>query len=989
MSSTTTTSPAAGQKRAYQTDDSTDPPPLHDTAPGSPPQSAASASSAFRNVSACNRCRTRKNRCDARLPSCSTCEKVNARCVGYDPITKREIPRSYVYFLETRLSYFESLLKTNNVAYEPAETYDADSKLLGDASQTSPKPPERRGTLAERRNGNRGQDEKDKIDKLVSNIGMVSVQGASDSRFLGTTSGISFARVVLSAVKSSVSTSSSERGPKASNPALNGTTGGSSMRDTYFGLQTKPTFREAPFPERHLGEKLINLYFEYANPQIPILHRGEFVDIVDRAYSVEPSKRTPREMYLLNIVFAIGAGIIWGSSDPSPETIRQTESASKRPKLASQQAQPEEYHASAIVHLGAFLSSSSFAEGSERTGGDLEELQAVLLLAAFALMRPVAPGLWYIVGVAMRLAVDLGLHYEDGTEIEDLKSKHVAEKKARRSIDAREKGRREWTRDFRRRLWWCTYNFDRLVSTCVGRPFGITDQVVTTAFPSVVDDKFISRSGGLLVPETSDEPSYKRVSHHYFKLRLLQSEILQVLQYQQAQQVRVKRRDAQIEGVDTTILSPYLSQHTSFRSWRQNIDQRLYDWKESAPLQTSTGVGFDRKFLELNYWQAVIMLYRQSLAVPAAFADELSPTEEVSSPGSTLLEEKDDEDHVFLKCAEAGQNTLKLYRQLHRQRLVNYTYLATHHLFMAGISFLYAVWHSPAVRSRLTLDSFDFTVLAATSVLGDLMEKCPPAEACRDAFERMSKATLQMCLSTPGFGFSKDHTPRPHVKREPSFPEPSAMDSLARTSSKEYAAIAPKPQKIKRPPPQFDMDLGQLFPEDLDVGPRPSAAFPARTQRQATFARPAVPQPYQTSPFTQPMQMPSYTNHSTSLNRSTTSPISANQPAPQLSPSQASTSSFVPSYQTHSSNADMMDYSTSSLPEGMDYMSNSYDYSAVGDQDSPLYPLDLGFGPGVMGFDYSHDWSEGQQLDLFEGFFFGNNGGAGGAGDNGEGPSGQ
>lgn len=50
-------------------------------------------SSSFRNVSACNRCRLRKNRCDQRLPSCASCEKASVKCVGYDPITKREIPR--------------------------------------------------------------------------------------------------------------------------------------------------------------------------------------------------------------------------------------------------------------------------------------------------------------------------------------------------------------------------------------------------------------------------------------------------------------------------------------------------------------------------------------------------------------------------------------------------------------------------------------------------------------------------------------------------------------------------------------------------------------------------------------------------------------------------------------------------------------------------------------------------------------------------------
>lgn len=50
-------------------------------------------SSSFRNVSACNRCRLRKNRCDQKLPCCASCEKAGVACVGYDPITKREIPR--------------------------------------------------------------------------------------------------------------------------------------------------------------------------------------------------------------------------------------------------------------------------------------------------------------------------------------------------------------------------------------------------------------------------------------------------------------------------------------------------------------------------------------------------------------------------------------------------------------------------------------------------------------------------------------------------------------------------------------------------------------------------------------------------------------------------------------------------------------------------------------------------------------------------------
>ena len=493
------------------------------------------------------------------------------------------------------------------------------------------------------------------------------------------------------------------------------------MRDSFFGLQTKPTIKQAAFPDRQLGERLVHLYFEHANPQIPILHRGEFMALFDRAYSVETRNRTPRELYMLNVVFAIGAGIIFGSSDAESRPAQQsdyqrepTSPLSKRAKLANQQQQPEEYHASAIVHLESFLGAPSATDRPDGFGGGLEELQAVLLLAGFALLRPVAPGLWYIVGVAVRLGVDLGLHYEDGSGIDtgeeteavpatsqDIAMNAAAEStQFSKSISPKERGRREWVRDLRRRLWWCVYTFDRLVSTCVGRPFGITDQVITTEFPSLLDDEFITRSG-FRDPPSPQSPSYKIVSHHYLRLRLLQSEILQVLQHQQAQQARQSGANSNNEFMHTNLPSPFLVNFDSFRSWRKDIDRRLWEWKESAPLQQDTGVGFSIEFLELNYWQAVIMLYRQSLTVPEPLAKELSPTEDVSSPSSTRVEEREDEDDVFLKVAEAGQKTLKLYRQLHRVRLVNYTYLATHHLFMAGISFLYAVWHSAIVRSRL------------------------------------------------------------------------------------------------------------------------------------------------------------------------------------------------------------------------------------------------------------------------------------------------
>ena len=696
------------------------------------------ASSSFRNVSACNRCRLRKNRCDQNLPACTSCEKAGVKCVGFDPITKREIPRTYVYYLESRVRYLEELLSDQKIPFGPSQDFDLGSKPVKD-EPTAHSPLSERSSAKEnviqRGRANTGSDsgseweqkeESDKLNKLVSNIGMVSVQGASDPRFLGSTSGISFARVVFAAVKSSISGGDrSGRGSKPSSVGSAAATSGTSMRDSFFGLQSKPNMRPAPFPDRELGLRLVNLYFEYANPQIPILHRGEFMILFGRAYAAKDRRRSARELYMLNIVFAIGAGIILEDSSTkrspssgmkgstSPGLKQEPPSPNpKKQKLSSQQRQPEEYHASAMMHLESFLGSMPLADRPEGIGGGLEQLQAVLLLAGFALLRPVAPGLWYITGVATRLGVDLGLHYEDGANIDEIEDGNGHARQdiamgggqsnfASTGFDPKERGRRQWVRDLRRRLWWCVYSFDRLVSTCVGRPFGISDAVITTDWPSVLDDKDITPTGFLIPSHNFNGPSYKRVAHHYIRLRLLQSEILQVLQYRQAQRVHAKDGERKSPFMHTKLSCSFLQPFESFHAWRKDIDRRLWEWKESAPLQQDTTVQFSTKFLELNYWQAVIMLYRQSLSVPHTLAGEVGPYNDVESPMTSNADSYEDEDEIFLKVAEAGQRVLKLYRQLHRVHLVNYTYLATVHLFMAGIAFLYSIWHSPTVRSRL------------------------------------------------------------------------------------------------------------------------------------------------------------------------------------------------------------------------------------------------------------------------------------------------
>ncbi|KAM0742489.1 hypothetical protein ACQRIT_002666 [Beauveria bassiana] len=830
-----------------------------------------SQSSNFRNVSACNRCRLRKNRCDQKLPSCASCAKASVACVGYDPITKKEIPRSYVFYLETRVEQLEKLLSSNSIPYPPAENLELCSRPSAD---TAPRDSGSANGAASEQAFNNARNQSLTAKKEGQSPAMMNLVGTSKPKSLASASGVSFARVVFAAVQYSVSDQHGPTERPAGGPAT-------SMRDSFFGLHTRPTIQPAPFPNREVGMRLVTLYFEHANPQIPILHRGEFMHMFEQAYANSPESLASKELYMLNMVFAIGCGVIVG--------------------------EPVKTEAS------------------------------------------VPPGLWYITGVAVRLAVDLGLHYEEGGEAENSGPDDTGDKQ---DSSARDRGRRQYVRDMRRRLWWCTYSFDRLVSTCVGRPFGVSDQVITTELPSVLDDDYITPTG-FVDPLVDDErPSYKHVAHHYFRLRMLQSEILQVLQYNQAQIARQGNQVPCYPEMRNHVPSPFLVKFDSFRSWRSNIDERLFHWKSSAPTRQETGVAFSTEFLELNYWQAIIMLYRQSLSVPAMFEGEYNTSHEVNSPTAFTAELREDEDRIYLKVAEAGQKILRIYRQLHLSGLVSYTYLSTHHLFMAGISYLYAIWHSPLVRSRLSMDEVDFTVLAAKSVFTDMIDKCPPAETCRDAFDRTAKATIKMASSNGGFGTAN---PRPRRQRRETTTWVTAPvpDVSAMTSNSRHLAQASDGQGY-----QFDLAMGEnLSSPGLSAGGDTSAQNTPPLGTSKSLDSDAV--------MSEPRRHsgPSPADGSISQDGSSIDPLVHSPPLPRRMTTHGGTNAFMGQQFGMQGSMDYPDSQTMEFLQTLGATPNG-DFSTV-DQAQ----LDLGFGINWEGM--HNDFSEGGHINPFDTFFFG------------------
>ena len=288
----------------------------------------------------------------------------------------------------------------------------------------------------------------------------------------------------------------------------------------------------------------------------------------------------------------------------------------------------------------------------------------------------------------------------------------------------------------------------------------------------------------------------------------------------------------------------------------------------------------------------------------------------------------------------------------------------------------------------------DFTVLAATSVLGDLMHKCPPAEACRDAFERMSKATVEMCLSTTGFG------PQVDLVRIPTTNFGSKQSNTTHSRSRRYARqqadqrprhnVARRQIQMgqSRPVPRFDMNLDDLFGDNgqgsSGLGKQvQQPPYPIFETSDPNFARPNIqrdpsmeyygafenavsPQTQQTQQPQQPQQY--YYGNSPQKSASPNS-VGATTGLPQ----------FQPTDQEHpgSVGLDYLDYDPASIERQMSMGSDEnseykYQVPSLGDGAGHNLGIDLGFG---MAVDFQHDWSENANYDLLEGYFFG--GGAG------------
>jgi hypothetical protein len=264
----------------------------------------------------------------------------------------------------------------------------------------------------------------------------------------------------------------------------------------------------------------------------------------------------------------------------------------------------------------------------------------------------------------------------------------------------------------------------------------------------------------------------------------------------------------------------------------------------------------------------------------------------------------------------------------------------------------------------------------------------------------MSKATIQMCMSTTGFGPQALRL-LPQAQQyqgQPSSHSPtttytsvSDADSRSDTDMHGYPSNSTSnnyfaQQQQRRPVPRFDMNLKDLFSDD-ETDKRSFSRVSNQVNAMRPPPPPVKPEPQQQhiQPFTADLKIspqlrthqqqpffssPNFSsaapNMSSSLSQATSNPLSSPYQVSNQLPYNAFAQNITSTYPDLGGYSDL-DFLDSFPVQGS---SGQGDTGGSGMQD-----VGIGFG---MGFgDGTHDWSDGNGFDLFDGFFFGP-GGTGG-----------
>ncbi|KAL2855868.1 fungal-specific transcription factor domain-containing protein [Aspergillus pseudoustus] len=244
-----------------------------------------------RIAQACDRCRSKKIRCDGVRPCCTQCANVGFECKTSDKLSRRAFPRGYTESLEERVRSLEAEVRDlKNLLDEKDEKIDVLSRIHSFSTPSQQKTPP----------SVRSPPQPSKPTVPASNEGIInvpqpvpsSVTDEFDGAGVPTTRG--FADVFTTKLADQ-----GRLAPTTSTKALTASPTPISPSRLDQALKTAP---------RLVSDQLINIFFQEWAPLYPVVHRPTILKAYEQYLSNSASfAGNKHDVAQLNLIFAVAA----------------------------------------------------------------------------------------------------------------------------------------------------------------------------------------------------------------------------------------------------------------------------------------------------------------------------------------------------------------------------------------------------------------------------------------------------------------------------------------------------------------------------------------------------------------------------------------------------------------------------------------------------------------------------------------------------------
>ncbi|KAK2739288.1 hypothetical protein FQN57_006623 [Myotisia sp. PD_48] len=644
-------------------------------------------------MQACDRCHRRKSRCDKESPSCGSCIKAGIACSYTDRSKEPTYRKEVVERLERRLRQSEATNRALAARLAAAtQKKTQQNGYIDDNGRINLSPHLHADNMMYGESQPIKQEGEN--NEVTDEVSYLSLTAGGDRQFLGSASGVLFANLVRATVETSP--------VPISTTAVHSSNVGSSPSSSNPGRETTMSGGRSGLslpPDARASN--------YQLPPEPFardLHHAYF----EHDHLCYPFLHRPTALAAFEQIYddpsilnrdALSCFVFYMILAISSVDFHKFDWQTK--------PDADNFHSVALSRLNEVLQTGNF-----------ETLQAILLLCQYRMRSPLhdtSASMWHLVGVAARICIDQGLHREATYRIQQTMSGIVP---SLSSEDIRS--------EVKRRCFFCVMAMDRVVSSTLGRPVGIRLADTDVLLPNPDFDLEVNPLDTSFRP-TTDTFSRTALFVHIVRYRFLIGKILGSLY-----SVRAKNSTSD----EASALSIRESLVADLEQWRQetaSLNLPAVDLSSTIPGDRSSFRAHE--WYELLYYNAILILYRPSPALSAS---------------STMVP------ILIQTIYNAAKQAITLYAHLHRSRRINYTWITLHAVFMAGLSYIYAVGRHFRSKRRaaiggppaISLDE-DPSIIeivnetrACSTVLVAVSERWSAIRRSHEVFNRLSDAVL-------------------------------------------------------------------------------------------------------------------------------------------------------------------------------------------------------------------------------------------------------